>query len=191
MSGIDSDKTPFMNYSTGAGEGKRRLGTVMVLKEDLYAVLYCSLIKVEYRERQFEEDTDATQREFGLHHQKAGKLGSLLGIGGARNNHRHVNAKVVQSRSPDPSSSKDTLDASNIQRLVQPASPHDVKVESINNSGEGEECQEEIAATNNQEMQEKEQELTREERMAKMHMMHEKLGLQKGATWAPEMMGEL
>ena len=51
MSGIDTDKTPFMSYSTGTGEGKRKLGTVMVLKEDLYAVLYCSLIKVEYRER--------------------------------------------------------------------------------------------------------------------------------------------
>ena len=66
-----------------------------------------------------------------------------------------------------------------------------MKVESINNSGEAEEGQDEIAATNNQEMHEKEQELTREERMAKMHMMHEKLGLQKGATWAPEMMGDL
>jgi len=50
------DNTPFLSYQTGEGEGKRRLGTSMQLKEDIYAVLFCSLVKLEYREMISMED---------------------------------------------------------------------------------------------------------------------------------------
>ena len=65
-----------------------------------------------------------------------------------------------------------------------------MKVESLNNSY-GDEAQEANAATNNQEMHERDPEPSHEERMARMHMMYEKLGLQKGTICAPGMMSDL
>ena len=53
-----------MKYQTGEGEGKRNLGSQLRLKEDLYAVLFCSTIKAEYREHESTEAeaSDVTQR---------------------------------------------------------------------------------------------------------------------------------
>lgn len=44
------DKTPFLSYRMGEGEGKRKIGTHLRLTEDVYAVLFCGLLKVEYKE---------------------------------------------------------------------------------------------------------------------------------------------
>ena len=41
---------PFMDYQMGAGEGKRKIGSYMQLQQDTYAVLFCGLIKSEYKE---------------------------------------------------------------------------------------------------------------------------------------------
>ena len=39
-----------MDYQMGAGEGKRKIGSFMHLQQDTYAVLFCGLIKSEYKE---------------------------------------------------------------------------------------------------------------------------------------------
>ena len=39
---------PFLSYIMGEGEGQRNLGKQMSLSEDVYAVLFCGLIKHEY-----------------------------------------------------------------------------------------------------------------------------------------------
>ena len=35
----------------GEGQGARNIGTDMTLNQDIYSALYCSLVKVEYREK--------------------------------------------------------------------------------------------------------------------------------------------
>ena len=45
---IDAKTIPFNNYCLGPGEGKRKIGTQLRLQEDVYSVLFCSLIKAEY-----------------------------------------------------------------------------------------------------------------------------------------------
>ena len=47
---MQADKTPFLSYRMGEGEGKRKIGTHLRLTEDVYAVLFCGLLKVEYKE---------------------------------------------------------------------------------------------------------------------------------------------
>ena len=44
----DSKEIPFLSFVMGAGEGKRKLGTALRLQEDVYATLFCGLIKAEY-----------------------------------------------------------------------------------------------------------------------------------------------
>ena len=39
-----------MDYQMGAGEGRRKIGSFMHLQQDTYAVLFCGLIKSEYKE---------------------------------------------------------------------------------------------------------------------------------------------
>ena len=39
-----------MEIVTGAGEGERKIGKRLNLQSDVYTVLFCSLIKTEYRE---------------------------------------------------------------------------------------------------------------------------------------------
>lgn len=49
------NKSAFMEFLPGEGEGKRRLGTRLYLAEDVYAILFCSLFKTEYRESCMED----------------------------------------------------------------------------------------------------------------------------------------
>lgn len=46
----DKNEVPFLSYQMGAGEGKRKLGTFLHLQQDTYAVLFCGLVKSEYKE---------------------------------------------------------------------------------------------------------------------------------------------
>jgi len=39
-----------MDFQTGEGEGTRKLGQRLKLMEDVYTILFCSLVKTEYRE---------------------------------------------------------------------------------------------------------------------------------------------
>ena len=39
-----------MDFQTGEGEGIRKLGQRLKLMEDVYTILFCSLVKAEYRE---------------------------------------------------------------------------------------------------------------------------------------------
>lgn len=49
------DTCSFIEYLPGEGEGNRSLGKRLYLAEDVYAVLFCSLFKTEYRESCMED----------------------------------------------------------------------------------------------------------------------------------------
>ena len=64
---------PFLDYQRGDGEGERNLGTAMRLAEDVYAVLFCGIIKQEYvQAADFESqkgnsDSDSQKVKFRTH----------------------------------------------------------------------------------------------------------------------------
>ena len=58
----------FMDYQMGEGEGQRNLNKQLTLSEDVYTVLFCGLIKAEYREYvewKYQMDQKAKQNEDG------------------------------------------------------------------------------------------------------------------------------
>ena len=57
----------FMEIVTGAGEGERKIGKRLNLQSDVYTVLFCSLIKTEYREiyNNSHEENQCNPADFG------------------------------------------------------------------------------------------------------------------------------